>query len=211
MNTIKKPVVNFDKGRGGQNPLLIVIHIVGEPGKTAESAYNWFNNPASKVSAHAVVLRDGTIWELVKDEDTSYGTGAVGHKNGVPIPPVNAIANAYWKKGINLNQIALNLEHEGAESEDITPAQYIASAEWVKEKCQKFNIPIDNKHIDKHSNIRLDKTCPGKISVDYIITQANLIHDDSYTSDPLEEQKKSLLQMIIDIYTKIINQLKLRK
>lgn len=46
MNKIWKPVVNFEKGRGGHNPVLVVIHIVGLPGITAQSAYQHFNNEA---------------------------------------------------------------------------------------------------------------------------------------------------------------------
>ena len=191
------PVKNFEKGRGGFDPALVIIHIVGLPGKSAESAYQHFNNPASQVSAHAIVLRNGDIWELVSDSDTSWGAGAVGYKNGIPIPPINQIARNFWNRGVRLNQIMLNLEHEGSEYEDLPEAQYISSAQWVRGKCLKFNIPIDSAHIDRHSNIRTTKVCPGRVNVSEIIRLAS-------SAVPVSEievikTKISLLQRIMEL------------
>ena len=194
---IKRPIVNFEKGRGGFDPVLIVIHIVGLPGKTAESAYQHFNNNTSQVSAHALVLRNGDIWEFVKDEDTSWGAGTVGYKNGIAIPPINNLARNFWQRGVRLNQIALNLEHEGSEYEDLTSAQYASSAQWVREKCLKFHIPIDSAHIDRHSNIRATKTCPGKVNVSEIIRLASL--EVPVSEADVIKIKISLLQKILDL------------
>ena len=165
--------VNFEKGRGGQHPQIIVEHIIGLPGVTAESAYQHFSNPASEVSAHYIIKRTGEIWQCVKDEDTSWGAGSVSYQNGAAIPPTNFIAREHWKKGGRINQIALSIENEGSENEDITETQYKANAELIKELSRKFNIPVDSTHICGHREIKKFKLCPGHLSVGKIISLAN--------------------------------------
>jgi len=165
--------VNYEKGRGGQHPNLIVIHIIGMPGYSAESAYSHFLNPASEVSAHYIIKRTGEVWQCVRDEDTAWSNGSIGYKNGVPILPDNFIAMDTYLKGIRINQISLSIENEGSEYEDITEAQYKANVELIKALSRKYNIPINSFHVCGHKEIKATKLCPGKINVSKIIALAN--------------------------------------
>jgi len=48
---------------GGIQPRFLVIHYTA--GSTAAGCISWFQNPASKVSAHLVIARDGSITQMV--------------------------------------------------------------------------------------------------------------------------------------------------
>ena len=49
----------------------IVIHITaGGPG--IDGTISWFQNPASKVSSHYIVGRDGEVVQMVRNADTAY-------------------------------------------------------------------------------------------------------------------------------------------
>ena len=174
MNIISKLLkTNFEKGRGGHIPMIIVEHIIGLPGITAESAYQHFSNPYSEVSAHYIIKRTGEIWQSVLDSDTAWANGSISYRNGVPLLPTNPIAQKCWQKGERINQISLSIENEGSENEDLTSEQYKANAELIKELSRKFNIPMDSTHICGHREIKKDKVCPGKISVGKILELAN--------------------------------------
>src|SRR3989338_1482505 len=164
---------NFEKGRGGHTPELIVIHIIALPGVTAESAYQHFSNPASEVSAHYIIKKDGVIWRCVKDEDTSWAAGSISYKNGAPILPTNPIAKRCFQTKTRINEVAISIENEGSEYEDITPAQYESNVFLIKELSRKFNIPMDSTHICGHNEIKKLKLCTGRISVGKIISMCN--------------------------------------
>jgi N-acetylmuramoyl-L-alanine amidase len=67
------PIPNYTPGRGG-NPIdLIVIHYTASG--SAEGTISWFKNPRARVSAHYLVGKDGTIYQLVRDEDTAWHAG----------------------------------------------------------------------------------------------------------------------------------------
>jgi N-acetylmuramoyl-L-alanine amidase len=51
----------------------IVIHYTSSP--TLDGTIAWFLNPKSKVSAHYAIGPDGTIVQMVKDEDTAWHAG----------------------------------------------------------------------------------------------------------------------------------------
>ncbi|WP_432798665.1 N-acetylmuramoyl-L-alanine amidase [Poriferisphaera sp. WC338] len=62
---------NFRTGRSGGHIDSLAIHTTeGSYG----SAVNWFNNPASGVSAHYVISKDGDITQMVDSWDTAYTT-----------------------------------------------------------------------------------------------------------------------------------------
>jgi N-acetylmuramoyl-L-alanine amidase len=70
MKFIKSP--NFTKGRK-RDISTIVIHYTS--GCTLDGAVSWFKNPKAKVSAHYVIGRDGTIIQMVNNEDTAWHAG----------------------------------------------------------------------------------------------------------------------------------------
>jgi hypothetical protein len=141
---------NFRAGRpSGLRPTAIVIHIMeGSIG----SADNWFNNPASSVSAHYGVAKSGEVHQYVDEHDTAFHAGTVVRPTWAGIVP-----------GVNPNYYTVGIEHEG-EAEDPWPwpaAQIAASAALVGEIAARWSIPADLNHVVPHRSIRASKTCPG--------------------------------------------------
>ena len=60
--------------RGGRVVSAIVLH--DTRGATAEGAVAWFQDPASRVSAHYVVGRDGVIYHCVPDAVAAWHAGS---------------------------------------------------------------------------------------------------------------------------------------
>ena len=67
------PIPNCDSGRSGYSIDFIVIHYTAAG--SAESTISWFKNPMARVSAHYLIARNGTIYQLVQDEDTAWHAG----------------------------------------------------------------------------------------------------------------------------------------
>jgi N-acetyl-anhydromuramyl-L-alanine amidase AmpD len=92
-----KPSPNYTAGRGGRKIIAIVNHQTGGQGP---GALSWLSNPASKVSAHYLIFRDGTVYQLVRLQDTAWQAGAVDQPS--------------WMlyDGTNPNRYTLGIEHE---------------------------------------------------------------------------------------------------
>lgn len=171
MTIINKPTPHFTKGREGNKISKIIMHWIGQG--TPQGAIDWFNNPKSKVSAHYLI--DGTnIYQFVKDEDTAWHAGD-------------------W--GVNLESIGI--EHYATKEHPANEETYLTSIELVKGLCSKYNIPIDDKHILKHSNI-VSTSCPGTLDVARIIAESKVVvnvceeieKDRDYQKSEKERYKK---------------------
>jgi N-acetylmuramoyl-L-alanine amidase len=64
-----RPSPNFDERR----PTLVVIHHTGDG--TAEEALRVLTDRAREVSAHYMVGRDGTVWQLVDERRRAWHAG----------------------------------------------------------------------------------------------------------------------------------------
>lgn len=73
------PYVPSPNSRGTIVPKILVIHNTG--GGTVKSAVNWFANPESKVSAHLVIGRDGSITQCVPFNQKANHAGLSSWKN----------------------------------------------------------------------------------------------------------------------------------
>ncbi|GGG63633.1 N-acetylmuramoyl-L-alanine amidase [Salipiger pallidus] len=64
---------------------MVVLHYTAMP--DARGVLDWLCDPASNVSAHYVIDRDGTCWQLVREDMRAWhaGLGAWGH-----VPEVNS-------------------------------------------------------------------------------------------------------------------------
>ena len=129
---------NFTPGRGGRTPLAIVNHITGGlyPG-----TLTWMQNPAAKASAHYLILQNGRILQLVKDEDTAWAVGFVNR----PSWPLY--------DGTNPNRYTLSIEHENLSGGLLTEEQYQASLWLHQQLIERWNIPISRDHIIGHNQI----------------------------------------------------------
>jgi hypothetical protein len=149
---------NFRPGRPlGFKPEAIVIHIaVG----SLASVDATFNDPASKVSAHYCVAKNGDVHQYVQEMDTAFHAGIV--------------VNPSWpliKPKVNPNFYTIGIEHEGL-PQDIWPdVQLETSAALVGAIAQRWSIPLDTLHVIRHHQIRASKTCPG----DFITTTEKIL------------------------------------
>lgn len=139
---------NFLKGRpAGFAPEAIVIHIIDGSLRGADLH---FNDPASLVSAHYAVGKDGSIHQFVEESDTAFHAGVV--------------VNPTWqllKPRVNPNFYTIGIEHEGRPDDAWGPAQYESSAELVAEVAARWSIPLTPDRVIQHRQIRASKSCPG--------------------------------------------------
>ena len=142
------PSPNYGKGRKGRKIIAIVSHITAG---TFPGCLSWMRNPQAKASAHYLVTRQGKIYQMVRDEDTSWHAGAV-NKPSWPL-----------YDGSNPNRYTIRIEHEALPGERLTEMQYQATLWLHKQLIAKHGIPIDEGHIIGH--YRIDSVnrpnCPG--------------------------------------------------
>jgi len=136
-----KPSPNFTGGRTAKIDRIVIHWIVG----TLASADATFANRNSQVSAH-YGIENSTVHQYVRESDT-----------------------AWHAKSANARSIGI--EHSAAPLRNATATTIKTSAKLVADICKRYNIPIDRKHIIKHSEV-VATACPGTIPIDEIIKQA---------------------------------------
>jgi N-acetylmuramoyl-L-alanine amidase len=149
MHIIQKPSPNYRAGRLGYHPEAVVIHIMdGTLGGTDA----WFQNPASRVSAHYGIGKHGAVHQYVQEQDTAWHAGRVKAPTWVLL-----------KAQVNPNLYTLAVEHEG-HPDDVWPlAQQQASAALLAALCQRHHIPLDRAHVIGHYQIYAKKPhCPAR-------------------------------------------------
>jgi hypothetical protein len=143
---------NFRSGRpAAQRPMAIVIHVMDG---TLVGTDSWFNDPASKVSAHYGVGKNGAVHQYVKETDTAFHAGTVVR----PTWPL-------YRPNSNPNYYTIGIEHEGRglDSHPWPAAQLAASLALAADIAARWNIRIDSAHIIGHHEIRASKPhCPGR-------------------------------------------------
>ena len=111
----------------------IVLHDTAS--HTAQSALSWFKNPASKVSAHVVIDRDGTIWRVVPDDKVAWHAGK------------SMLAG---QTGVNGFSLGVEMVYDN-DADPYPAAQLGAVVEWCVAKCQAYLIPttriVGHQHI----------------------------------------------------------------
>jgi N-acetyl-anhydromuramyl-L-alanine amidase AmpD len=123
---IQKPITNHSWPGTLAQRHLIVLHCTSGP--TAISAW-WssYNSVAPhRTSFHFVIDRDGSIWQIVPLEDTTWHASQV-------------------------NSVSVGVEHAGSKDLPCTPEQYASSIKLVTWLCQTLKIPADQYHIQPHS------------------------------------------------------------
>jgi len=81
MSILKRPTPHFNARPAGSGVSLVVLH--ADAAKSEGSTIGWLNDPASKVSYHYLIGRDGTVYQFVADELRAWHAG-VSTFNGVP-------------------------------------------------------------------------------------------------------------------------------
>jgi len=159
------PSPNKGLGRHGFRAEAIVIHIM--EGSLAGTD-SWFRDPASQVSAHYGVGKEGVIHNYVDEDDTAW------HAGRVSMPSWPLIKNGTNGSYINPNLYTVGIEHEGDADTEWTDDMYRASSRLVKDICERNGIAIDRLHILGHHEIYSLKSCPGyKLDLDKLVQLCN--------------------------------------
>nr|WP_082181784.1 N-acetylmuramoyl-L-alanine amidase [Aestuariivita boseongensis] len=92
------PSPNFGPRRDGLTPQFVVLHYTAMEG--AEAALERLCDPEAEVSAHYLIGRDGTCWQMVEEDQRAWHAG-VGSWMGV--------------EDINSRSIGIELDNRGSE------------------------------------------------------------------------------------------------
>ena len=135
--------------RNGYKPLAIVNHIMDG---TLVGTDSWFANPASKVSSHFGVGKNGAIHQYVELQNAAWGNGSVNQPNWPLLIP-----------GVNPNYYTVSIEHEGQSGDIMLEAQYLATLALHRWLIETLGIPVNRDTIIGH--YRIDSVnranCPG--------------------------------------------------
>ncbi len=142
MNIIKKPCPNFWAGRKGYKPEAFVIHIMQG---TLIGTDAWFNNPASQVSAHYGVGKNGEVHQYVNVEDSAWQAGVVSN------PTWPGLKRDGAGKPINPNLYTIGIECEGKAGDAWTEAQMQSIVELIQ--SNKGTLAIGRSQIVSHNEI----------------------------------------------------------
>ncbi len=131
---------------------LIVLHITEGP--TARSAINTFRASVApnRVSAHFVIDRDGTVYQLLSIEDTAWHASSV-------------------------NSHSVGIEHAAMTNNlPATEAQYQASSKLVAWLCVQLALPCDRAHVRTHHEASPKDghvlCCTGALDPDRVVDMA---------------------------------------
>jgi N-acetyl-anhydromuramyl-L-alanine amidase AmpD len=153
---------NFDRGREGDDPVLIVIHTnVG----TWPGTIDWFGREESRVSSHYLVALDGRIAQFVDEADTAHHAGNV----------LDPTAELVIERGGNPNRYSIGIEFEDGGrpfDADRPAAQYASGAYLVASAAARWGIPLDRRHVIGHREITTAKECPGNLDIDRVVADA---------------------------------------
>lgn len=133
----------------GYKILAIVDHIMAG---TLAGTDSWFANPASKVSSHFGVGKNGEIHQYVDLKNPAWANGGV-----------NKPAWPLLIQGVNPNYYTVSIEHEGNSGDVMTEAQYLATLALHRWLIETLGIPVTRDNIIGHYRIdSVNKAnCPG--------------------------------------------------
>ncbi|MEL6102101.1 MAG: N-acetylmuramoyl-L-alanine amidase [Pseudomonadota bacterium] len=122
MEIIQHLSPNFGPRRGGLKPSLIVLHYTGMTSCTA--ALDRLCDPQAEVSAHYLIDRDGTVLQLVAEDQRSWHAGA-GEWHG--------------QTDINSRSVGIELDNNG--TGPFAEAQMQALETLLPQIMERWSIP----------------------------------------------------------------------
>ena len=105
---------------------MIIIH--GDGGGSDAGTISWIRDPASEVSYHYLVGRDGRIYQFVHDHLKAWHAGRSAW-DGV--------------RGVNSISIGVSFGNDGTGQEPYRDAQYGHGARLIAGLCSRYRIPCD--------------------------------------------------------------------
>jgi murein DD-endopeptidase MepM/ murein hydrolase activator NlpD len=144
LEPVTKPLIkefiqspNYSSRSGAEIDTVIVHYTTAG---SFESTKNHFLNPASEVSAHYVIDKNGDIYQMVKDADKAW-------------------------HAVQANRTSIGIEHVAQIGDRLTEPQEKSSVHLIKWLITEYKIPKEN--IKAHKQI-LSTPCPGNIFGDGI-------------------------------------------
>lgn len=129
--------------RAGADIDTIVVHYT--TAGNVQSTINHFLNPASEVSAHYIIDKNGDIYQMVKDGDKAF-------------------------HATRANRTSIGIEHVAKVGDRLTEVQEKSSIQLIKWLMTEYKIPKEN--IKAHKQVS-STSCPGNIFGD-VIDDTNL-------------------------------------
>lgn len=149
---IQHPLPNHSSPGSVLHKNLVVLHCTDGP--TASSAISWFeqSKAPNRISAHFVIDRDGTVYQLV---------------------PISDVA---WHAS-ECNTRSIGIEHAGIPGTMLcTTEQYAASSKLIAWCCQQIGVTCDREHVQPHSEASPRdghvQCCGGALNVEELVAQA---------------------------------------
>ena len=112
---------NFDERR----PNFVIIHHTSND--TAERALRTLSSPESRVSAHYLIDRDGTIIQLVDEKSRAWHAG-----------------KSFWCGNTDMNSASIGIELDNNGNEPFAKAQIDALLALLTDLQQRYNLPAAN-------------------------------------------------------------------
>ena len=116
------PSPNFDI----RKPRLIVIHQTEMESAEAALRVLHSQNAQGRVSAHYLIANDGTLYQLVEDNQRAWHAG-VGS----------------WQGITDINSVSIGIELDNNGSEPFEERQIVSLIRLLADLCKRFNIPRD--------------------------------------------------------------------
>ncbi len=116
-----RPSPNFDERR----PNYVILHHTSD--NTADQALRTLTDPARSVSAHYLVARDGTIYQLVDERARAWHAGA-----------------SKWGGDTDVNSSSLGIELDNNGHEPFPEAQISALLQLLADIENRYRIPRTN-------------------------------------------------------------------
>lgn len=88
---IQHPSPNYNARKNGAKPSLIILHYTGMP--SAQGALDRMCDPAAEVSAHYMIDKDGTLYQLVAEDKRAWHAGV-----------------SFWKGEADINSHSIGIE-----------------------------------------------------------------------------------------------------
>lgn len=134
-----EPSPNFDARR----PNFVIVHHTSND--TTEQALRTLTDQTRKVSAHYLIGRDGTIWQLVDERARAWHAG-----------------QSFWGGSTDLNSASLGIELDNTGDEPYPQAQVDALVALLEDVRQRLGIPAAN--VLGHGDVApRRKTDPGRL------------------------------------------------
>jgi N-acetyl-anhydromuramyl-L-alanine amidase AmpD len=180
VRVVERPTrVNYWPGRAGHQVEAVCLHVTD--GETAAGALSWFADPASEVSAHYVVDRDGVIYRALPEEDTAWANGRLNRPN-----LANPLIAGWARDGLNPNRVTISVEVVGRPDKPWPAAQRRSGAWLIGDLCRRYGLPIDRTRVIAHAD--LDSVtrarCPGLTVGQWASLLAEASASQSRATDP---------------------------